>query len=271
MLLELYKTPLNVYKLKNEEINNLSFLSDKDKIELKEKQKLDYKMIIKKELKKHQMNTISISDDYYPKRLKEIYDMPYSFYYKGVNLFKDKDYEKKKAVAIVGSRDCSEYGRLVAKRLAKRLAEYGIIVISGMAEGIDTAAHEGALSSNGKTIAILGSGLSECYPKSNYNLMKEIEKKSMIISEYDGDAKPLKYHFPKRNRIISGLSDVIVVVEAKESSGSLITARMALDEGRDVCVIPGDITRKTSKGTNKLIKEGAIVVTEIEDILELLF
>ena len=209
---------------------------------------------------------IDIESGDYPKQLKEIYEPPLKLYILG-----NKDLLKQRGVAIVGSRKPTEYGKKVALQFAKELSENGINIISGLALGIDSYAHLGALQSRGpgKTIAILGSGLDEIYPKQNTELAKQIiSSGGCIITEYPLKTKPQKLHFPQRNRIMSGLSKGVLVVEATEKSGSLITADFALEQGKEVFAIPGNIISNTSVGTNNLIKQGAKLVTNYEEILE---
>jgi len=170
-------------------------------------------------------------------------------------------------VAIVGSRQATEYGRGVAYDLAKSLAGRGITVISGLAYGIDTAAHEGALAGGGKTIAVLGCGIECPYPKENLRLRHEISRSGAVISEFPGETEPTSWNFPRRNRIISGLSQAVVIVEAAEKSGALITAQWALAQGREVFAVPGNITSERSAGTNRLIQSGAHPLLSIEDLL----
>lgn len=209
---------------------------------------------------------ISIESNEYPEQLRNIYDAPLKLYVLG-----NKVLLKQKGIAIVGSRKATEYGKKVALQLSKKLSENGINIISGLALGIDTCAHLGTLQQNniGKTIAVLGSGLDEIYPKQNIKLAKNIiENGGCIITEYPLGTKPEKLNFPQRNRIISGLSKGVVVVEASEKSGSLITSEFALEQGREVFAVPGNILNFTSVGTNNLIKQGAKLVTNYMDILE---
>ncbi|MDF2878365.1 MAG: dprA, partial [Clostridia bacterium] len=209
-----------------------------------------------------QINIVDLLDINYPYYLKQIPDAPIVLFVKG-----DVSYLNGPIVAIVGSRKCSEYGFEVAYRLASELAEKGIIVISGMAYGIDEAAHKGALKT-GNTIAVLGAGINICYPNQNYNIYTLIPKHGCLVSEYFLNTPPLPFQFPKRNRIISGMAMGILVVEADVKSGSLITADLALQYNRDVFAIPGNITSKLSSGTNELIKNGAKCVTKAQDIIE---
>lgn len=210
------------------------------------------------------MKIINIEDKNYPKQLLKIYDPPKRLFILG-----DENILNDFSIAIVGTRRCTKYGEEMAKSLAYNLAKYNINVISGMAKGIDTAGHIGTMMANGKTIAVLGSGFNNIYPKENIKLCKEIiEKGGAVITEYEEDIKPLPENFPKRNRIISGLSQGVVVVEARKRSGSLITAELALEEGKEVFAIPGNVNLSTSKGCNMLIKDGAKLTENVMDILE---
>ena len=199
----------------------------------------------------------------FPENLKNICDAPYCIYVKG----KMPDM-KKRRVAIVGARMCSEYGREIATHLGKRLAECGAQVISGMARGIDSCGHIGALQGKGETFAVLGNGVEICYPPANRQLYADILDHGGLISEYHPLQEPLARLFPSRNRIISALSDMVILVEAKERSGSLITADFALEQGKDIFAIPGRITDSLSKGCNNLIYQGAGMIANIEDFLK---
>ena len=174
----------------------------------------------------------------------------------------------RKSVAIVGCRDYSNYGKEVAEKLAYNLSKQNIIIVSGLAKGIDTFAHLGAIKAKGKTIAVVAHGLDMIYPKENIDLAKQIIKTGgAIISEYPIGTKPERENFPKRNRIISGISEATIVVEAREKSGSLITANFALEQGRNLYAVPGDVFSINSKGTNKLISNGAEVITDIDKFI----
>lgn len=199
----------------------------------------------------------------YPQNLLQLYDMPYGLYSKGQPLRADEP-----AVAMVGARGCSGYGRSVAYSFAKAFAQLGITVVSGMASGIDTAAHEGCIAGGGRTVAVLGNGVDICYPRENIRLYMQIQEKGTILSEYPPGTVPAAGRFPVRNRIISGISDAVIVVEARKRSGSLITADAALEQNRDVYVVPGNIGQPLSEGCNELIKQGAIVITKPEDIFQ---
>lgn len=205
---------------------------------------------------------ISLEDSAYPERLKAISDAPYGIYTKG-----PLPGEQKKNVAIVGARMCSEYGRAVATELGKQLAARGVCVVSGMARGIDSAAHEGALLAGGATCAVLGCGVDVCYPRSAERIYGEILDRGCILSEHPPKTPPLAAYFPQRNRIISGISDLVVVVEAKERSGSLITADHALEQGRDIYAVPGRIFDPLSAGCNNLIRQGAGILSNIEEFI----
>ena len=174
----------------------------------------------------------------------------------------------KPSVAIIGARKCTLYGKNIAYKLAYDLAERDIQIISGLAYGVDIEAHRGALDAGGSTIAVLGSGILNCYPSKHQLEYDRILEKGLIISEYGFYQKPLKHQFPFRNRLISGLCDVLVVVEAKEKSGTMITVNYGLDQGKVIMAVPGPIDSDLSKGTNRLISEGARLVSSIEDILE---
>lgn len=214
-------------------------------------------------IEKHQLKVTVIDDSSYPKNLANIFDPPLILYVKGKFLPRDWI-----SVAIVGSRRPSLYGRRTAEKLGRELAARGLTVVSGMARGIDSAAHKGALSSAGRTIAVLGSGLDVVYPPENKGLMEEISREGAVISEFPMATPPERGNFPRRNRIISGLSLGVVVVEAAQRSGALITVDCALEQGREVFALPGKVDSLTSGGTNRLIQQGAKLVTTSEDIIE---
>ncbi len=206
---------------------------------------------------------LTIYDSAYPSKLKNIYDPPYVIYVKGNKIDFDMP-----LISIVGTRRATPYGKWAAHQFARELAKWGVGIISGLAMGIDTCGHKGALDGNGYTIGVLGCGLDQYYPASNRALMDEIFERCCIISEYCLGTPPLKYHFPARNRIVSGLSDGVIVIEAPEKSGALITADFALDQGKDVYALPGNINNIQSKGANKLIRDGARILLEVDDIIE---
>ena len=173
------------------------------------------------------------------------------------------------AVAIVGARACSAYGRSVTRSLARELTAAGLVVVSGMARGIDGEAHRGALEGGGRTVAVLGCGIDRDYPAAHAELARRIGENGLVVSEYEPGVEPAPWRFPARNRIIAGMCSATVVVEARERSGALITADFALEEGRDVLAVPGEITSALSAGTNALLKLGATPVTSATDVLEL--
>lgn len=207
---------------------------------------------------------ILIQDDVeYPRILKQIPSPPLVLYAKGEILRQD-DF----ALAIVGSRAASFYGLSLAEKFAADLAIRGVTIISGLARGVDSAAHQGALKVNGRTIAVMGSGFNNLYPSQNKKLAEEIAENGAVISEFCLDELPLAHNFPRRNRVVSGLSRGVVVVEAALNSGALITADFALEQGRDVFALPGKIDSRNSSGANQLIKQGAKLVTCVDDILD---
>jgi DNA processing protein len=205
---------------------------------------------------------LTLEDEAYPAQLREIYDPPFVLYCAG-----QTEALREPAVAVVGTRNPSPYGKTMAEKLAADLAGRGLVVISGLARGIDSAAHWGALE-KGKTVAVLGSGLARIYPRENRRLFERIMENGAVVSEFPLDAEPLSHHFPQRNRLISGLSLGLVVVEAAERSGSLISARLALEQDREVMAVPGSVASLLSRGVHRLIKEGAKLVETWEDVAE---
>lgn len=214
-------------------------------------------------LEKKGIKAISLMEPSYPEMLKEIEDSPIVLYAKG-----DIQPQDRYAIAIVGSRKPTFYGTSVAESLSQELASMGFTIVSGMARGIDAISHKGAIRAGGRTIAVLGSGLDVPYPPENKGLMDKIGASGYIISEFPSGTPPDKENFPKRNRLISGLSLGVVVIEATSDSGSLITAGYALEQGREVFAVPGNITSPNSEGTNELIKKGAALTRKAEDIVE---
>lgn len=210
---------------------------------------------------KKNIKIVTMMDSEYPEMLKYIYDPPIVLYVKG-------DIPQSNAVAVVGSRRASGYGIETAFKLSSGLAQAGVLVVSGLARGIDTAAHCGALNESFTTVAVLGCGVDIPYPPENKSLMERIIQWGAVISEYPPGTPPAPYNFPSRNRIISGMSLGTLVVEAGLKSGSLITAKYALEQGRDVFAVPGNINHLNSMGTNRLIKDGAKIVLGVDDILE---
>lgn len=262
ILLERYKNPKTIYNLKEEELSSITGIG-KESI----KSLLDEN--IRASVEKHieyminnEIDIISIYDIEYPNILKEIYDPPISLYCKG-----NQTILNRKAIGIVGCRNATEYGKSATKYFAYHLAKQGINIVSGLAKGIDSYSHRGAIYAEGNTIAVVGNGLDRVYPRENELLAKKIiEKGGTILSEYPLGTEPNKINFPARNRIISGISKGILIVEAKEKSGALITVDFALEQGRDVFVVPGNINSMYSVGTNRLIQQGAKLVTNYNEI-----
>jgi len=210
---------------------------------------------------------VSLAEENYPSLLKEISGPPKEIFYLGD--FLDSSLMSSPKVAIVGTRKATALGRAIAKDMAQKFAQKGIIVVSGLAMGIDTAAHEGALAGNGKTIAVLACGLDSIYPRQNENLARGIiENGGAVISEYPAGTEAFKNHFLERNRIVSGLSIATIVIEAPRESGALVTARLAAEQGREVFVAPGPINHPNYFGSHKLIRDGARLINSIEDIFE---
>ena len=226
------------------------------------KREIDF-AAIQKVCESQNIRILTYQDVSYPKNLKQIYDPPIILYIKGTIFPEDET-----ALAIVGSRHASPYGMRVAHRFAYELSECGMTIVSGLARGVDAEAHRGTLDARGRTIAVLGCGVDVVYPKENKKLYEQIAESGALISEFPLGAPPMAYHFPRRNRIIAGLSLGVLVVEAHSRSGSLITASLSAEEGREVYVVPGPIDSLNSKGTNRLIQEGAKMVLGSQDIIE---
>ena len=256
-----HTTPEELYK--NNEKRNFQFLSDRQKENmLKSKTEGN----VQKEwenLQKKGISLVGLDEKDYPEKLSKIPDPPPLLYYKG-----KVDILNKPSVAVIGARACSNYGSLVAKELGRQLAFMGIVVVSGMARGIDSICQNACLEAGGESIGVLGSGVEVCYPPENKFLYERLQEQGALVSENLPFTKPSPGLFPLRNRIISGLADIIVVVEAREKSGSLITVDMALEQGKEVYAIPGRITDSVSQGCNRLIKQGAGIIFSIEDFLE---
>ncbi len=216
-----------------------------------------------REMEDKDIKVISLQEASYPEMLREIDDAPVVIYARGDILPYDKF-----AIAIVGSRRLTQYGASVAEKISEDLASCGFTVVSGMARGVDSISHKGALKAGGRTIAVLGSGLDIPYPPENKALMENIVKSGCALSEFLPGTLPEKENFPRRNRLISALSLGVLVVEATLDSGALITARYAAEQGREVFAVPGSITSCCSEGTNELIRGGAILVRKAEDIIE---
>ncbi|QGU95223.1 DNA-protecting protein DprA [Clostridium bovifaecis] len=228
-----------------------------------DKEKISF---IKGSITRNDISTVVITDEMYPRRLKVYEDSPYMLFYKGdIGRLNEE-----RNVAIVGSRNCTNYGINVTNIVTEYMCKSNVGIISGMARGIDTIAHKKCIERNSYTCAVLGAGIDIIYPKENSTLFNNILNYGCVLSQFIPGTKPFSFNFPIRNKIISALSDAVIVVEAGEKSGSLITAGAALDQGKDVIAVPGDIFASQSKGTNKLIRDGAFVLTSIEDVYEIL-
>lgn len=256
------KDSRNIYNASKSQLLATNMVDEKiaDRI-ISDREKCDVIDLYNK-FKSYDQRLITRIMDNYPEKLKNIQNAPYALFCVG-----EMPESFDKCVSIVGARGCSEYGRFAATKLAEMLSRRGYIVVSGMALGIDNAAHIGALKEGGITVAVLGCGVDICYPRNNINTYVDIKKKGAIISEFYPETKPVSYNFPTRNRIISALSNQVVVVEAKDKSGSLITADYALEQGKDIYAIPGRITDTLSYGCNKLINQGAGIITSVDDFV----
>lgn len=260
-LLQAFDSPSEIFQASRKALLEVPGISEHnaDKIISLSKEGVDKEKLI---MEKVGAKILTIFDPLYPPNLKEIYDPPVALYLRGEIREEDKF-----AVAVVGTRRPTQYGRSVAHKLASELVQRGFSVVSGLARGIDTSAHRGALDGGGRTIAVLGCGIDICYPQENKELMEEIAQNGAVVSEFAPGAPPQPWHFPLRNRVISGLSFGTVIVQAPEGSGALITADLALEQGREVFAVPGNIEDPRSKGPHQLIKEGAKLVEFVEDII----
>ncbi len=259
-LIEAFGTAEEVYKAAD---NHLQYILDERKLKILEKARVDVEIEYAfQELQKNQIMMCCYHEKNYPGKLLNIPDPPFCLYYKG-NLPE----ENIPSVAIIGARECSSYGEYIASELGKALGNQGIQVISGMARGIDGVSQWAALETGGVSFGVLGSGVDVCYPKSNQALYDKLLVKGGILSTYPPGTKPQARLFPPRNRIVSGLADVLVVIEARQRSGTSITVEMALEQGREIYAVPGRITDRLSDGCNKMLKEGAHVFLSPEDFL----
>lgn len=256
----------NLWYMTDYDINRLNNISPKNRETIIKNRNEDYLKRVLYALEEQNIDVITIYDENYPKGLKNIYNKPLVLYIKG-RIIEDDEF----AIAVVGSRKATSYGKWATEKFVKDLVSLDITIVSGLAAGIDSIAHKTALEFNGRTIAVLGNGLDIIYPKSNRELYREIAKNGALVTEYFCGVAPLPYNFPQRNRIISGLSLGVVIVEAKGKSGSLITAQHALEQGKEVFAVPGNINSIFSEGTNRLIKEGAKLIMDVEDIVEELY
>ena len=261
-ILETVKSTEKLYYIEETELKQMEFSEKEcsailDSIRGWDLEK-EYQLFVEKDIQ-----LVSIFDERYPKRLVNIPNAPYMLYVKG-----ELPKEEKPTIAIVGARECSPYGETMARAFAKELALSGVQIVSGMARGVDAASQWSALEAGGKSFGVFGCGVDICYPKEQQSLYHRLKEQGGVISEYSPGTPPLPQHFPARNRIISGLADIILVMEAKEKSGSLITADMALEQGKDVYALPGPINSRLSQGCNWLIRQGAGILLSPKDLLE---
>ncbi|HWR61049.1 MAG TPA: DNA-processing protein DprA [Clostridia bacterium] len=261
-LLDYFGDPALIWEASEAELKSLNFVTPQMAGCILDRQSRKMVTRLYDDIGKCDADIITLQDGRYPEALRNIPDAPVVLYCRG------KLEKEAVCIAIVGSRRATQYGLDMAGRLSRELAMHGLTIVSGMARGIDSKAHIGALEGGGKTIAVLGCGVDIVYPSENLELMKKICRSGAVISEYLPGTPPVAFNFPARNRIISGLSQGVAIVEANEKSGSLITADFALEQGRDVYAVPGNINSTNSLGTNRLIKDGAKMVTNAGDILD---
>ncbi|MDO9528229.1 MAG: DNA-processing protein DprA [Syntrophales bacterium] len=261
-LIEVFGSPENALNAPTDALKAISGITRKTALNIKgfnDWQKVDKELELADKTK---VSIITADNSLYPKSLLNIYDFPPFLYVKGT--LREDDIN----VAVIGSRMATTYGKFSTQRLCQELALRGITIVSGMARGIDSAAHTGALTGKGRTIAVLGCGIDIVYPLENKKLLEKICENGAVITEFPFSTPPSGANFPARNRIISGMSLGVVVIEAGDKSGSLITARLALEQGREVFAVPGSIDSPGSRGTHKLIREGAKLIESVHDILE---
>jgi len=261
-LLSTFGTAAAVFRVSPEDLKRVQGINDRaarNILAFRDWRRVDRELDV---AAKKNISIITAKDVLFPRYLLNIYDYPAVLYLRGTLRKDDVN------VAVVGSRVASTYGKYTTERLSRELALRGITVVSGLARGIDAAAHRGALMAKGRTIAVLGSGIDVIYPREHRELFERISERGAVISEFPLETPPNAPNFPARNRVISGMSFGVVVVEAGDRSGSLITARMALEQGRDVFAVPGSIDASGSRGTHKLIRQGAKLIESVHDILE---
>jgi DNA processing protein len=265
LLLNYFETPLKIWEASLEELIKIGLRKEKAINFIKHKSSFNtlHKNEYFNRLNKLEIDTLTINDKSYPKNLKEIEDCPFVLYVKGK--LKEKD---EKAIAVIGSRKMTNYGKSTVFKIVSDLVKRKVTIVSGLARGVDTEAHKTTINSSGRTLAVLGSGLDFIYPPENKILSEEIVKRGALISEYPLGYPPFPQNFLQRNRIVAALSKGVLVIEGAERSGTLVTASYAANYGRNVFAVPGDISSPLSFAPNFLIKNGAKVITEGEDILE---
>lgn len=263
-LVELLGSPDTFMHKKSDRLVDLDFIKEETKSYLANPQEPANWRVIASKLEKFNIKFVSILDSEYPPLLKSIYDPPLYFFYRG-NLDKHK---LKRCLAVVGTRKASNYGKMMTKQICSKLVEAGFTIVSGLAFGIDSIAHQSALETGGVTVAVMGTGCDQIYPPQNRQLAKNILENGLLISEYVPGQPVEKWNFPTRNRIISGLSIGTLAIEGSKKSGALLTTKFALDQNRDIFALPGDVNRLQAEGPNYLIKLGAKIVSSVNDILE---
>jgi len=260
-LIENFGSAENVFKADIRDLIKTGVLNRESAQSIKGFTKWDIYLNEYKKVMKSRYEYLTYKDNNYPANLKNIYNVPLLLQYYG-KIQENDDI----AVAVIGSRNCDDYGKSVTEMIVKQLVENGVTIVSGMARGIDSTAHRSAIKYGGRTIAVIGTGLDICYPPENSELFEIISQNGYVVSEYSFGTKPESINFPRRNRIISGLSLGVLVVQANKKSGALITADYAIEQNREVFAIPANINNKKSSGCNSLIKNGAKLVENIEDI-----
>ncbi len=253
----------NIWLGSNNDMNKIKSISEKTRLEIISKKDKTYFDNMIENIKKNDVKVLTIMDEEFPEKLKYIYNSPKVLYVKG-----DMLKRQERLIGIVGARKATAYGKHITNKLTNELLDLGINPVSGMAKGVDTEVHLASIKKNQRNIAVLGCGVDVVYPKSNKYIYEKIIENGSVISEFSLGTQPLKYNFPQRNRIISGLSSGVLVIEAGERSGSLITAHHAAEQGKEVFAVPGNINSIYSRGTNLLIKDGAKIVLGVEDIIE---
>ena len=261
-LLNEFGSAERIWTLKDAEIDRIGYLKDKQKEELKQAKKRGLPEGRVEEMEKKQIRCICIEEEGYPSRLAQLPDAPYMLFYKG-----RLPAEEQRMVAVIGARRCSDYGRRAADYFGRELAKAGVPVISGLAVGIDGLSQSACVEEGGISYGVMGSGVDIVYPAGNRQLYRDIQGKGGVLSEYLPGTPASAWHFPQRNRIISGLADLVLVVEARDKSGTLITVEYALQQGREVFAVPGRVGDNLSLGCNRLIRDGAGIATCAEDLV----
>ncbi len=267
-IIEYFGNPIKPFTARKEELLKVRGVTENAAEEITRMNPEKTAHRIRRDADQEDIQLMTIYHHSYPRLLKEIYDPPPVLYLKGDPAYLKTGFKDDICLGVVGTRHPTPYGKLATEEIGMMLAVKRITVVSGLARGIDTTAHKAALEGGGRTIAVLGSGLKRLYPKENRKLARRIMERGAIISEFPPDTPPFPENFPRRNRVISGLSEALVVVEAAEKSGALITANFALNQGRDVFALPGNVTSEKSAGPNSLIREGAIPIASFSGFID---